>query len=590
MRIQLALLLSLVACQGPATGDEPRRSQPNVILVMTDDQGWGDLGVHGNTTLRTPNLDRMARASARIDPFYVAPVCAPTRAALMTGRHTQRTRAIDTYVGRAMLEPEEVTLAERLRDAGYATGIFGKWHLGDCAPMRPMDQGFERSLVHRGGGIGQPSDPEGGERRYTDPRLLDEGVERDFEGYCTDIYFDAAIDWIDQVRDDRPFFAYVATNAPHGPFHDVPEDLLAYYQGLDLPDRVARVYAMIENIDQNVGELFSALDARGLTDDTLVVFLCDNGPNTARFNGGLRETKSSVYDGGVRSPFFAHWPARLAPRHIEGSPAAHIDLVPTVLAACDVPRPDGLDGVSLLGLLDGSVAALPERPIIIQAHRGDYPVRYHHFMVRRGDWKLVHPTGFGRKFDWADRARGKSPITVDYEPELYDLASDPSEQRDVAAANPEVVASLTAVYEEWFNETGASNPYNYGPTPILLSREGPSRVVLTRQDWVRSDGRSWGDNGYWTVRFADDSSWSVRVRFPRGFSPTKVELGINSGVWTWMTHDASVLEEGARDVRINGVTHWYTARPATVACRLFDASGERGPYQMIWTREPATRR
>ena len=192
MRSSLALSLMLVACHSSTTRPDVKPQRPNVILMMTDDQGWGDLGVHGNQVLRTPSLDRMAQASVRLDPFYVCPVCAPTRAALMTGRYTQRTHAIDTYIGRAMLEPEEVTLAERLSEAGYATGIFGKWHLGDCAPMRPMDQGFERSLVHRGGGIGQPSDPEGGERRYTDPRLIDEGVERDFEGYCTDIVTDLA--------------------------------------------------------------------------------------------------------------------------------------------------------------------------------------------------------------------------------------------------------------------------------------------------------------------------------------------------------------------------------------------------------------
>ena len=166
-------------------------TQPNVILVMTDDQGHGDLSLHGNPCLQTPNLDRLAAESARLGTFYVQPVCAPTRAALMTGQVPQRTTAIDTYIGRAMLSPEEITVAERLQEAGYDTGIFGKWHLGDCHPLRPHDQGFDVSLVHRGGGIGQPSDPEGAEGRYTDPVLFRNGVAEATRGYCTDVYFTA---------------------------------------------------------------------------------------------------------------------------------------------------------------------------------------------------------------------------------------------------------------------------------------------------------------------------------------------------------------------------------------------------------------
>ena len=270
-----------------------------------------------------------------VEQFYVCPVCAPTRAALMTGLYTQRTTAIDTYIGRAMMGSEETTIAEMLSEAGYATGIFGKWHLGDCYPLRPIDQGFDTALVHRGGGIGQPSDPVGAERRYTDPALIRDGEPEAFEGYCTDIYFDEAAAWITRRAEaGTPFFAYIATNAPHGPFHDVPEDWLAHYRDqpledipegpghpvphLDNPDRLARIFAMISNIDENVGKLLGVLDELEIADETLILYLHDNGPNTRRFAAGLRGMKSEVYEGGVRSPLIA--PLARADRAAPGSP------------------------------------------------------------------------------------------------------------------------------------------------------------------------------------------------------------------------------------------------------------------------------
>ena len=208
---------------------------PNIVLIMTDDMGYGDLGVHGNPIIQTPNLDAMAKRSASMSTFYVSPVCAPTRACLMTGRYNYRTRCIDTYIGRAMMDTEEVTVAELLGDNGYATGIFGKWHLGDCYPMRPMDQGFQESLIHRGGGIGQPSDPVGGEGKYTDPILFRNGVEEQQTGYCTDVYYSNAMQFIEKsAKQKKPFFVYLPDNCPHGPFHDVPPDDLATYSATNL--------------------------------------------------------------------------------------------------------------------------------------------------------------------------------------------------------------------------------------------------------------------------------------------------------------------------------------------------------------------
>ena len=361
--------------------ESPSAEPPNIVLVMTDDQGYGDFGFAGNPVIETPHLDALAAQSAQVERFYVSPVCTPTRASLMTGRYNYRTRAIDTYIGRAMMEPEEVTVAEMLGDAGYATGIFGKWHLGDAYPLRAMDQGFEESLVHRGGGIGQPSDPPGGEGRYTDPVLFRNGVREDMTGYCTDIYFDAAFEFMERAAEDgRPFFAYVPTNAPHGPFHDVPQDWLDHYRQVDLRpalpgpeepgepvlDRLARTFAMISNIDANVGRLMQRLDALGLAENTIVVFLTDNGPNGNRYTGPLRDRKGSVLEGGIRSPLLVRWPARLpAGGKAVDRIAAHIDVTPTLLDAAGVEPPAGLhlDGRSLLDLLagDGDTAAWPDR-------------------------------------------------------------------------------------------------------------------------------------------------------------------------------------------------------------------------------------
>ncbi len=402
---------------GCATPPAIESGPPNIVIILTDDQGYGDLGVTGNPVLRTPNIDALSRRAASMTTFYVSPVCAPTRASLMTGRYNYRTRVVDTYMGRAMMEPDEVTVAEVLQEAGYATGIFGKWHLGDCYPMRPMDQGFEMSLVHRGGGIGQPSDPPGGEGRYTNATLFRNGRRVETDGYCTDVYFDAAIQWIEDAhRDERRSFTYIATNAPHGPFHDVPQDLYDQYRVMNLDndqfpqreghalpdtadtDRRARIFAMITNIDENVGRLVARLGALGILDNTLIIFMVDNGPNGRRYVAGFRGMKGGVYEGGIRSPFFAHWPARLAAGRTSDRIAAHIDVMPTILDACGVEPPDGvrLDGRSLLPLLEGRQVAWPDRTIVIQTHRGDVPVRYHHCATRSQRWKLVHSSGFGR--------------------------------------------------------------------------------------------------------------------------------------------------------------------------------------------------
>ena len=357
----------------------PAVERPNVILMISDDQGYGDFGATGNQVFATPNIDAMAARSTSLSTFYVSPVCSPTRACLMTGRYNYRTRVIDTWLGRSMMDPAEVTIAEILSEAGYATGIFGKWHLGDCYPLRPDDQGFQETLVHRGGGLAQPSEPRENKQRYTDPILFRNGEQVNTKGYCTDVYFDAAMGFVESShKAGKNFFAYIPTNAPHGPYHDVPENLRKRYmakadelaslivgkrnakQKQVEVDRLARIAAMITNIDDNVGRLFKKLDSLGITDNTLVIYLVDNGPNTRRYVGNMRGMKTEVFEGGIRTPIWFHWPARLKAGYSRDELAAHIDLLPTIVAACGAKVPDGLklDGRPLNAILGRQRSAL----------------------------------------------------------------------------------------------------------------------------------------------------------------------------------------------------------------------------------------
>ncbi|MDP6538232.1 MAG: arylsulfatase [Planctomycetota bacterium] len=584
MRIPVLANLLALACVGaPPAVEAP---QPNVILIMTDDQGYGDFGVLGNPTIRTPHLDALAAQSAWLTTFYVSPVCAPTRASLMTGRYNYRTRAIDTYIGRAMMEPEEVTIAELLGEAGWATGIFGKWHLGDCYPMRAVDQGFERSLVHRGGGIGQPSDPPEGERKYTDAVLFEDGREVQTEGYCTDVYFDAAMEWLEGAHEaGRPFFAYIAPNAPHGPFHDVPEELYREYLAEDLSnaaaphaaghplpehndeDRRARIFAMITNIDQNVGRLCARLDELDLAEDTLVLFLVDNGPNERRYTANLRGNKGSVYEGGVRSPLFARWPGRLEAGNRSDRISAHIDVLPTILEACSVTPPEDLhlDGRSFLPCLEGMPAPEAERALVIQAHRGDAPVLYHHFFLRQGRWKLVAATGFGRE-------------TLPAQPrlELFDLEADPFELHDLAPEHPGVVERLSLAYERWFEDVGSTREDNYAPPPIHIGNARADPVVLTRQDWRRiGGGGGWGKDalGNWEVLVARPGRFTVEARFNETAEAGTIELSVAGET------RRAALARGARSWTVEDLV--LPAGPARLAVSLSYNDRTVGPHQVV---------
>ena len=519
MRVVLLVtaVISLLAASAGAAPDAPAK-RPNVLVIITDDQGYGDLASHGNPVVRTPHLDQLAKESVRLTNFYVSPVCSPTRASLLTGRYSYRTGVVDTFLGRSMMHTDEVTLAEMLRWAGYRTGIFGKWHLGDNYPMRPMDQGFGESLVHKGGGLGQPSDLPGG-GGYTDPILLRNAHAVRTSGYVSDVLAAAAIDFIKTNR-DRPFFAYLAFNAPHDPLGDVPQAHLDRYKSIDLTasrfvspgwplptrldtDKVARVYSMVSNIDDNVGRVLAKLKELGVDRDTIVVFLTDNGPQHPRFNAGMRGLKGTPYDGGIHVPCFMRWPAGLgaASGAYVDRVAAHIDVTPTLLDACGVPQPPGVpfDGVSLLPLLRGDVSheTWPDRTLYFQWHRGATPQPDRSFAARSQRWKLVQPAG-------ADGA--------EFQPryELYDLAAEPYETRSVADRNNAVVEEMRDGYRHWFEDVTSSRA-RHAPRVVLgTPHENPA--VLTRQDW-RGPRAGWGakDLGHWEVEIAEAGDYEITV-------------------------------------------------------------------------------
>lgn len=577
----LAIPFALAAGAAPPT-------PPNIILILTDDQGYGDMGFAGNPILRTPHLDAMASRSARWENFYVSPACTPTRASLLTGRYNFRTRAIDTFSGRALMEPEEVTLAELLGGAGYATGIFGKWHLGDNYPFRAMDQGFQETLVHRGGGIAQPADPPGGEGKYTDPILFHNGQAVQTRGYCTDVYFREGLTWARrQAKEKRPFFLYLPTNAPHDPYHDVPPDKLAYYLAQDFsPSRfpetpghpvrpglrtgdLAAVYAMIENIDDNIGRLFAWLEEDRLTADTLVLFLTDNGPWTWGYNAGLRDRKTSPYEGGIRSPLLAHWPGKLTPGVCSDRIAAHIDLLPTLLDVCGVPVPPGLklDGRSLLPLWQRAAVPWPDRALFFQMHRGDVPVRYHNCSVRTQRWKLVHGTGFGSE-----------TFTGPLRFELFDLQADPWERQDLAAQHPDIVAGLQGRYDAWFDEVGSTRPDNYGPLRIPLGTPHENPVVLTRQDWRGVSPAQKRFHGDWLVEVSPADRYEVTLRFKPLSQPAMARLELGACQWELP------VAPGAETVRFPSVH--LPAGPGRLEAFLLRAADPPAGVTFVEVRRP----
>ena len=485
---------------------------PNILFIICDDLAYGDLSCHGNPHVRTPHLDGLYAQSARLTRYGSGQMCTPTRASIMTGRYPCRTGAFDTYLGRSMMHPDEVTLAEVLGEAGYATCLSGKWHLGDCYPMRPEDQGFDEALYHLGGGLGQPANHDYPDSGYFDPLLMHNGEPERRRGYCTEVFAEHALRFIEDHR-ERPWFSYVAFNAPHSPFQ-VEVSLAQRFLDAGLPEKWARLYAMVENIDAQVGRLLAKLDDLGCANDTVVVFTSDHGPcrsasvdDRTRWNADLRGIKGTMYEGGLRVPCLVRYPGRFTTGADVDRIANPIDWLPTLaqLAGAEVPTDRAIDGVDLTPLLTGAVSAeaWAERHLFAQWQRADVP--------RRGENACVITQGH------------KLYLHADGETALFDLIADPAEQRDLAESLPDRREDLRRAYDAWFDEVsrtrGSTPEENFAPPRIVVGHEAAPSVVLSQQDWRTESGEHFKDDthvGYWLIDVHSAGPFDISVRVPSG--------------------------------------------------------------------------
>ncbi len=449
-------------------------SQPNIILLMPDDMGWGDIEVHGHPLIKTPVLDRFHAESVRFTDFHVSPTCSPTRAALMTGRHEMKSGITHTILERERMSLKAVTMAQVLKGAGYATGIFGKWHLGDEEPYRPGRRGFDEVYIHGAGGIGQTYPGSCGDfpdNKYFDPALLHNDKVVKTKGYCTDLFFNQAARWISQQKQaGKPFFAYITPNAPHGPLISPGPQYDRLYEGKEIDGKKlsegdVAYLSMITNIDENFGKMLARLKELGIENDTLVIFQSDNGgTHTKLFSGGFRGGKGSVYHGGTHSPAFWRWPAAFKGGVDCDAFTAHIDVLPTLAEIAGVKLTGDVakqvEGRSMLPLLKNPKAAWPDRTLV--THTGRWPhgqaaqSKFKSSSIRDSRFRLVNNT------------------------ELYDLKADKGETTNVIEKHPDVVAKLRAAYDKWWDEV----------QPMLMNEDavGPKVNPMKELYWKQFGG------------------------------------------------------------------------------------------------------
>ena len=477
-------------------------AKPNVVLIITDDQGYGDLGCTGNPVIKTPHTDQLANESVWLRDYHVAPTCSPTRAALVTGHWTNRTGVWHTIMGRSMLRANEVTIGQMLKDSGYQTGMFGKWHLGDNYPYRPEDRGFTEVYRHGGGGVGQT--PDVWDNAYFDGGYFHNGEIVKAKGFCTDVFFDEAHKFIRKCAgEDEPFFAYISTNAPHGPFH-CPQKYLDMYKGQN--DRIASFFGMITNIDDNLGATRKLLKDLGIHDDTIFIFTTDNGTASGRqiFNAGMRGQKGSEYDGGHRVPFFLHWPnGGMDQKHVVNTLCHAVDIAPTLLDLVGAKKPSKVkfDGTSIKNLLDSNKKVQwTDRMLVTDSQRVRDPIKWRKSSVMSQQWRLVNGT------------------------ELYEIAKDPGQTKDVAKENPKQVAKMRAFYDQWWTEL---EPTFAETTELHIGHPDHPVVSLTSHDWIQNGLTPWNQghirrgpsqkgkikhDGHWALKVLKKGTYEIEVR------------------------------------------------------------------------------
>lgn len=521
-----SLALALQFFSGNLQG-QTKMDKPNVIVVITDDQGYGDLGCHGNPIVKTPAIDAFYKESVRLTDFHVGPTCAPTRAGLLTGRYANRTGVWHTIGGCSILRNEEVTVADVLSENGYETALFGKWHLGDSYPARPQDKGFKHVVAHGGGGVGQTNDVWNND--YFDDTYLVNGKPKKFEGYCTDVWFDEAINFIKEEK-DNPFFCYISTNAPHSPFN-VPLEYYEPYKDLDIPEFQKRFYGMITNVDDNFKRLQEELRKLNLDKNTILIFMTDNGTSAGYkevegklygYNAEMKGTKNSEYEGGHRVPFLISYPnGKIGGGKDVTEVTANVDILPTLTRLCglDLPKRD-LDGTDISPLLKGEKKNLERKYLITDSQRLQEPVKWNKSAVMSDKWRLVN---------------GK---------ELYDLTTDPGQEKDLAIEKPEKVKTLRNYYNEWWKSVSTQ----FSSYPIIIlgdEKQNPteftchdSHVVSSVIPWHQNHVRAGKKNpfgGEYIVAFAESGEYEITL----SRWPLESDLAINAG-----------LEKG-RDAAIN---------------------------------------
>jgi arylsulfatase A-like enzyme len=433
------------------------KRKPNVIVILTDDQGYGDLSLHGNPILKTPYMDQLGLEGVRFTDFHVTPVCTPTRGQLMTGCDALHNLASAVTAGRTVIRRDMPTMAELFKKGGYATGLFGKWHLGHSWPDRPMDRGFDKAVWFKGWGLQSEIEFD---NDYVNPRYLDDLTEKRASKYCTDLWFDEAMSWMQQqTKSNQPFFTYLPTNTPHMPLWPPASHADLYKDKVDA--NTAAFFAMIANLDDNIGRLEKWLKDSGQYENTIVVFFTDNGGTVGRSvtNAGLRDAKSSHYEGGHRVPCFLRWPAGGFDKNLEvKTPTQAQDLLPTLLDLCDVSsRSAKFDGKSLVPL--AMKKSIPDRMLIVQYALRDRPAKYEASVIWN-QWRLQKGT------------------------ELYDIDADRAQKNNVASQHPDVVAKMKSYYESWWDKRQKEFTQ---PVRPILGDKNHNPTLLTSIDWWEVD-------------------------------------------------------------------------------------------------------
>ncbi len=540
------------------------QSRPNIIFVLTDDQGYGDLSCLGNPILKTPELDRLHADSVRLTDFHVAPMCTPTRGELMTGQDALRNGATFVCMGRSLLRADLPTMADILAENGYHTGHFGKWHLGDNYPYRPQDRGFHETIHHPAFGITSAADYYGND--YFDDHYRHKDEIKQYMGYCTDVWFEEAMRWMQGCHDrNEPFFAYIATNAPHGPYWVPDEYRRPYLDGIRRDE--ASFFGMIANIDENMAQLEKFLQDNEIRDNTILIFMTDNGTAMGEgiYNAGMRGRKTSLYEGGHRVPCFIRWPAAgLKGGRDVGGVTRGVDILPTLIELCGLQAPDGwtCDGLSLAAHMRRPDKAVAERTSVVQYGHANEGARTgftgrDRAAVMWGRWRLVE----GR--------------------ELYNIGEDPSQQQDVAGANPELVKQLRGLYGAWWDGVSGTLT-SYQPLTIGADAENPARLCSCDWAWVYADNQRGMrgpvmDSGTWHVEATRAGLYSFTLRrWPEesglGISdPAPVMQGVDG---SWPAGKALPVASAWLQV---GRSEQTLPVPPDATAQTFEIAVERGP-------------